>query len=321
MGNSNNFYMDFVNITVNTILKTTNLIIFEKIDNFEKLANFVDNYEKYNLNRIYIIENNRISLKKYDGKGYYQLTDLKTFKKIIRKIRKKLGYIKDNAKEYLKHNKNYSEQEFDTKKMLIENELIALIKNIDVIDEDQMDRIIKTKKQLNKLDQIIINRKIIDKILIFLKLTEEFENFEEKIKNIQKKETSNIQLDRHLENILEQNNLNFKFKLIFKYNNKISEYNVDNFVLNYPFFQIITSKGNFKENIEKEIILQINHQETGKDFIEFLYTNKIPTSAIKNVKRIESLKILSDFCGIDSLNQTCILMLEQFSIKKNNLKS
>lgn len=297
MGNSiNSFDKKFVKFTVNAILKIK-IIKFEEIDNFDKLANFVDHeypYEK--INKIYYISQNLISISNPNVNYYYcyyRKDDLKMFTKIIRKVRKKLNCIKNDAEEYIKCNGGYSVEECNSKKHLIEIGLDELKRNNNI---NNIDQILKNNNEISQLNQMLISYKTINIILVFFKLTDNF-------LNLKKRETSNIQLDKHLKNVLKNNNLNFNFKLIFLCKNEVFEYNIDSFILDSSIFD---------NNLQNEFILEIDQKETGTDFIEYLYTNKIPILALESIERIKSLKSLADFCKINNLAQNCDELLNYF---------
>lgn len=95
------------------------------------------------------------------------------------------------------------------------------------------------------------------------------------------------------------------FIINIEYDNVITEHYIHSFVLNCEYFKILIN-GNFIK--QKEINIKVNHIQTGKDFICYLYTNKFMHNTNYNdldYNRIYSLFILADSFGMEQLAQHC----------------
>lgn len=257
----------FIDKTIEAILEFKYVRKFYKIDNFRKLYDFF----KYANNHPYTIRNNCIHLG-FSSVGY-KLDDKISFVKLIKKIRENLI------------EQNYSDEEFA---YMIDN------------------------TNSSKEKYVIDYQEKLDKINFFFKITNEYTENHINLKGLQNKNIPNVRINNHLEKILKgtiskysfDQQQNLKFGLIFIFNDKIFEYEVDTFVLNSDYFNVLITGENFIKN--KKVTLNIDDENTGKDFIIYLYTNKLRFKlSIENINRIQSLKTLANFCFIEDLYQLC----------------
>lgn len=279
MGSYFSKHEDFEELIANAIVDgifKSGAVRFYKIDNFLKLNSFISYESNYHP---YQIRSDRIEFNYHHqynyGYIYYKLDDRKSFTKIIIKVREKLIA------------QNFTDEEFE-----------SLIDNNESIQEKF---IIEYKEKL-------------DKIKLFLKITKDYSDNKILLQKLQDKNILNIPINNHLNNILkgepkEPQDSVSKFGLLFKFNEEIYEYTVDTFILNYDFFNILITGNNFIKS--SKVTLEINNENTGKDFIIYLYTTKLPFElSIQNIGRIQSLKTLADFCGMEDLNQHCINIIK-----------
>lgn len=184
-----------------------------------------------------------------------------------------------------------------------------------------LDELTLITNQLNLLKINITNKKYMS--IDIKKLTMNILNYKSfmkvmKLNNIKKneyiinqqitklKKESNENLLKLMNNVLNHNTINEMYLINFHFQNIITSYNIHSFVSDLQYFNI---KNNFTLSSTKIINLEINHEQTGKDLITYLYTRELNIDDDK-INRLKSMIILSDFLMIDNLHDLCSNMLD-----------
>lgn len=101
---------------------------------------------------------------------------------------------------------------------------------------------------------------------------------------------------------------NTNFTLHINYNGAVQIYNVHSFVLTTEYFINLIDRSNDEHKIAN---INVNHQQTGADLIQFLYTGQINLNHENfNINRINSLFVLANDYKFESLLIFCNKLMD-----------